>query len=399
MAVMAACAVLAGFTPVLAQTTFNPELSPPALMSPAADTTNLPAFVTLSWENQRANFPYRLQLATDSGFTNAVEHVVSGTQKALGPLLGSTTFYWRVARTEGDTIGPWSAVRRFAVGYESPTLSAPVLIYPPAAAVNVGPNGQFRWNHASGALWYQLQVSTSPTFDTLVRNDSGVTTLLSTSSSRITTSTEYFWRLRGFNALGAGPWSEVWSFVTVLSAPPKVLSPADSATSLPTDPVTFTWASVPSASSYRLRVSLRSDFQSTWFSDTTTGTSVTLGSLLPNTMYYWRVSVKNAGRTSTESPLRVFTTGAATSLKPRLAEAFAVSARRVGGETVLRLNLTRAERVTVRVRTLQGRLAAPVRDEVMPAGAHNVALAGTSAGVAVVELRVGQATRRLVVAP
>ena len=54
--------------------------------------------------------------------------------------------------------------------------------------------------------------------------------------------TPYFWRVRGINAVGAGPWSPVWSFTTALALPAAVtlVSPAQGAV-LPTPGAKFQW--------------------------------------------------------------------------------------------------------------------------------------------------------------
>jgi hypothetical protein len=55
--------------------------------------------------------------------------------------------------------------------------------------------------------------------------------------------------------------------------------------------------------------------------------------------------------------------------------------------------------VTVRWRDLRGRLSAPVRDEMLPAGSHSLRVPGAPAGVGILEIGIGAYTRTLLTAP
>jgi hypothetical protein len=248
---------------------------------------------------------------------------------------------------------------------------------------------------------YQLQVATTPNFSTLVRNDSGITTLSRDMNNVLTLSTEYYWRVRGRNAMGTGPWSEIRSFTTPVGIPtaPTLLTPAAFATGVPANSPTLSWSAVQGAASYRVQVSLAPDFTTLVSNDTTTATSRTLGNLVGFADYYWRVNAKNSGGTSAYATTRRFTTGEPVALLPHPSGFLSLSALRVGQEMVLRLSLPRAERVTVRWRDLRGRLSAPLRDEMLPAGSHSLRIPGAPAGVGILEIGIGASTRTLFVGP
>jgi hypothetical protein len=357
----------------------------------------------LSWENISSNYKYRVQLSTDSLFTAPLVNTLAPSSSyAVGPLLSATPYYWRVLTWySSNGTSPWSATRKFTVGLESPQVATPVLVDPAAFATEVYPNPRFLWNHASGATSYQLQVATVPNFSALVRNDSGITALSRTVNSVLTPNNEYYWRVRGWNSLGAGPWSEISAFTTVLSIPiaPTLLSPVAFATGVPADSPTLSWSEVQGAISYRLQVSPSSDFTTFVSNDTTMATSRTSGNLAGFTDYYWRVYAKNFKGTSAYSSVRRFTTGEPAALLPHSSGLLSVSALRVGGETVLRLSLPRAERVTVRWRDLRGRLSAPLFDEMFPAGSHSLRMPGAPAGVGVLEIGIGPSRRALLTSP
>lgn len=386
------------FEPKPVQKVNNPPA--PALSAPGVNATAMPAFVTLSWGNLSSNYKYRVQVSTDSLFTAPlVNTLVSGPSHAVGPLSGSTTYYWRVLTWDSHTgTGPWSATRKFTVAPQPTEVATPILALPAAFSTLTAPTNTFSWNHASGATSYHLQVGSVPDFSALVRNDSGITAL-SRMFSLTNGNREYYWRVRGKNANGVGPWSEIRAFIAAFSSPsvPDLLTPENFATDVPAGSPTLSWSPASGAVSYRVQVSLAPDFTAFVSNDTTTATSRVLGNLSGLTHYYWRVNAKNSRGTSAYSSIRRFTTGEPVALAPHPSGPFSVSALRVGEETVVRLTLPRAERVTVRRRDLQGRLSAPVRDETLPAGSYSLRLSGMPAGVGILDLKVGAYTRTLLV--
>jgi len=69
------------------------------------------------------------------------------------------------------------------------------------------------WYKVSIATNYHVQLSTDPSFNTLIVNDSTLT-----DSTKAVTGLPYYiwyyWRVKGRNSYGQGPWSEVWRFKT-----------------------------------------------------------------------------------------------------------------------------------------------------------------------------------------
>lgn len=80
------------------------------------------------------------------------------------------------------------------------------------------------------------------------------------------------------------------------------------------------WNATPRAEKYRLQMSMNADFSTTVVDDSTIAiTSRPVGPLANNTTYYWRVSAKNIGGTSSWSIVRSFTTIVAAPSAPILA--------------------------------------------------------------------------------
>jgi len=91
-------------------------------------------------------------------------------------------------------------------------------------------------------------------------------------------------------------------------SPPLLLSPANGATSIATNP-TLTWSASSGAISYRLQISISPIFSTTLVDQSgITGTSFMVTGLVNNTVYYWRVNASNAGGTSDWSSVWSFMT-------------------------------------------------------------------------------------------
>ena len=92
----------------------------------------------------------------------------------------------------------------------------PSLLFPTNKQENIPPLSYFSWDATELTLNYQMQVADKSDFstvivDTTVSNNSILFT--HTLSRNIT----YYWRVRSINAVGAGAWSEVFSFKTQIN--------------------------------------------------------------------------------------------------------------------------------------------------------------------------------------
>lgn len=93
--------------------------------------------------------------------------------------------------------------------------SAPVLTYPPDGSSNISTTPTFSWQSVVAEL-YNLQVSTTNTFTNNLINVSEANTQYTPGSGILAGNTQYYWRVKGENGYGIGPWSSVWSFTTTL---------------------------------------------------------------------------------------------------------------------------------------------------------------------------------------
>lgn len=80
----------------------------------------------------------------------------------------------------------------------------------------------FSWNTVQGATQYRIQVAEDSLFLIGLRTDSSQTTSITLSD--IKDGTKYYWRVRAENSSSTGPYSEIWSFSTLLFKPDSLVA-------------------------------------------------------------------------------------------------------------------------------------------------------------------------------
>jgi hypothetical protein len=180
------------------------------------------------------------------------------------------------------------------------------LLSPNDAMVDVPIPSSFMWNKTQTATKYQIDVSTTNLFTTLVSSDSTVIDTFKTISG-LTLNTTYYWRVRAKNGTGWGSFSALRSFKT-WDVPSQVtlLSPPDSGSGL-RDSVIFLWESLSNIFNYQIEVSTTSIFDSVvQFDSTLTDTTFQVANLDTGQNYFWRVRAKNNVGWGNYSVVRTF---------------------------------------------------------------------------------------------
>ncbi|HYQ86108.1 MAG TPA: S8 family serine peptidase [Bacteroidota bacterium] len=296
-----------------------PPPSAPTLLSPANGSLGQPATLTASWNASAGAATYRVQVSTDSLFGTKFldDSTVAGTSRQVGPLAGSTKYFWRVNAKNPSGTSAFSGVWNFTTGITPPP--APTLVSPANGSTNQPTSLTLNWNPASGAASYRTQIATDSLFTTLVFDDSTDTTTSRLVSS-LSNSTLYYWRVNAKNSGGTSPYSAAWKFTTVITAPapPVLSSPANGSVNQSTSP-TLQWNPAGGATSYHVQLASDALFASIVLDDSTVaGTSRQVGPLSGISTYFWRVSAKNSGGTSAYSSVWNFTTGIAPPPAPTL---------------------------------------------------------------------------------
>ncbi|MBI2428654.1 MAG: T9SS type A sorting domain-containing protein [Ignavibacteriales bacterium] len=286
----------------------NPPAAP-TLSSPGNLSTNQPLSLTISWNVTPKATGYRVQSARNSLFTNSLRDTTIGssTTLSLQNLQRESEYFWRVQVFNAGGTSAWSTTYRFTTIPNPPQIPA---LHTPANNVVDQPVAlALSWTPTSTTTSYHVQLSIRSDFSTVVYNDSLVadTTVQIESLQR---DTLYFWRVQSINAGGTSGWSSSSQFRTIPN-PPSVStlrSPINSATDQPVT-LHLSWSRVNTAASYRLQMSLRSNF-STLVLDSAlmNDTIFQIQSLLVDTTYFWRVAAANSGGQGVWSAVWSFTT-------------------------------------------------------------------------------------------
>ncbi|MDP3921031.1 MAG: hypothetical protein Q8R76_09550 [Candidatus Omnitrophota bacterium] len=172
---------------------------------------------------------YRIQVATDSGFTNIIHEGFPGTSPETIPstdALTDGTYYVRVLGSKDPLIevGPlsqWSDTFSFDVIRNAFIVSKPTVngAGPVSGGRDIGFSG------VSGAVIYQVQVATDPAFNDIVHDGFPAGT---SEVAPVTDAGQYYVRVRASanNSFDTGPrslWSDTFNFA--IDAPPASLQP------------------------------------------------------------------------------------------------------------------------------------------------------------------------------
>ncbi len=100
-----------------------------------------------------------------------------------------------------------------SMGYSVP--NAPNLLSPYNNSTSVSLNPNLDWSDVQYTDTYNVQISKTIGFDSLVLNANTTSTSnFQISSCTLIRNTIYYWRVRGINFVGAGDWSQIYKFTT-----------------------------------------------------------------------------------------------------------------------------------------------------------------------------------------
>jgi phosphodiesterase/alkaline phosphatase D-like protein len=281
----------------------------PILSSPGNGATGQSMTLTLDWNPSPGGVRYRVQVSTLVTFAALLldDSLITATARQVGPLADNTIYYWRVAAAGVGGWSDWSQTWGFATGVTSAV--PPTLASPPDGATNQPLSPTLAWNASAGADSYDLQVSSTASFATIVENDTSLP-VTSRAIGPLQRNTAYFWRVRTVVPGNRSAWSQIWSFTTIPPAPPPpaLATPGNGSTGQPAV-VTLEWNASPTATAYRLQLSQNQSFSPNMLDDSSLAfTSDRAGPLQNNVTCYWRVCAWNPGGWGNWSSVWQFTT-------------------------------------------------------------------------------------------
>ncbi len=188
-------------------------LSSPSLTLPINKAQEVALTTQLKWTAANDAKNYGLQIATDSLFTTIIFEDSSATALLYGelPLKPNTKYFWRVQSRLFGVRSPWSEIRSFSTLTVYP--SKVTLRQPANKEINRPVSVSLLWNPTTEADSFDVHVASDNAFTMTALRDSMIAKR-EIQLNNLQQGTEYFWRVRGKNRAGYGPWSETWSFTT-----------------------------------------------------------------------------------------------------------------------------------------------------------------------------------------
>jgi hypothetical protein len=186
-----------------------------------------------------------------------------------------------------------------------PVPSAPSLIFPENGTTNLPSSLIFDWNPVPSASRYRIRIANDSLFNSIVKDS--IISIDSISLSGFEPNGKYYWEVSAINTGGSSPYSSVWNFHVspLVPSAPELISPANGVVGLsPT--ITFLWNAVSTATSYRIKISSDSLFNTIVKDSIITSDSLTLTGFT-NAQYYWKVASINSGGTGIFSSVWKFT--------------------------------------------------------------------------------------------
>lgn len=201
-------------------------LETPFLVAPLNGSEKNPVTkVTAKWDTVPAAKKYIFQLDVTQNFIKPIINVsdVLVPSFDITSLNYNTIYYWRVKAVNDTTASDWSPIWSFSTLLQIPTDPA-VLTKPTNNANGVAIDQTLEWDKVARAENYDLQIATDDVFsqanmfliDTIVINNNRYVSNLKNLET-------YYWKVRGKNYSGYGPWSETFKFTTIFTSVPDVM--------------------------------------------------------------------------------------------------------------------------------------------------------------------------------
>ena len=270
--------------PWSAWTTFTVATPPlvtaaPVATSPSGAVPNLPNPPALVWATAVNATSYDVEI-----LNGATSTVTTTTWTPPAALATGQQQFWRVRGTTAFGIGPWSAWNAFTVADAGPVTAAPTAQTPGGTLPNQPNSPHFTWTAAARAIDYDVEIFGDKVYAI------GANVTAFDLPTPVLTGGQRFWRVRGKNSLGAGPWSAFKTFSITAQAvgAARPIGPTGGQNNQP-NPPQFTWTAAAGATSYDVDI-----YQGAVY--TAAGTTFTPPApILTGKAVFWRVRGRNGG--------------------------------------------------------------------------------------------------------
>jgi transcriptional regulator CtsR len=199
---------------------------PPNAPSTLVATPISSSQINLTWQdNSSDETGFKIERKTGTGSYSQIATVGADvTSYSNGGLSASTIYYYRV-RTYKGTLNSDYCEEASATTLPPPP-AAPTLKSPASRSTVPNLTPRLEWNASSGAVSYDIQISTSSSFTNLLVDETGITDLYYDMAPGILNwGTTYYWRISASNSYGStSRWSSSRYFKTAIGPPPNAPS-------------------------------------------------------------------------------------------------------------------------------------------------------------------------------
>ena len=186
----------------------------PQLLSPANNSINIPLTTNLIWNKKRFANQYHIQLSTDSAFSNFLvnDSTLTDSVRIVTGLANNTDYWWRVRSKNTAGVSNFSPIFKFKTILPLP--STPILISPLNNSQGESLTPLLNWDTASNSTSFGIQVSTDSLFGAIIFDSVVSISQVTVPSGMLSNNVRYYWKVRGSNVSGSGPWSVIWNFTS-----------------------------------------------------------------------------------------------------------------------------------------------------------------------------------------
>lgn len=267
----------------------NPEINLPIQNSIGVAFNNL----NITWKKVTNATNYRVQISTDSLFSNLTKDTLVGNVDKITTNLNSFKKYFLRIKAIGSGIeSAWSNVRNFET-----VIPKPVNYSPKNNAYFVNLKDTLKWNTVIGAKKYFIQVSNDVTFSNMnIVFEKTIDTNFVVMNNLLN-SQKYYWRVKSLRDTTGSEFSNISIFNTklysiILTTPvnnEKYFKLNDD----------LIWEKNSKPLIYNIEISESSDFKNLIFTENNIyDNKIKAKNLKHNTTYYWRVKAFDANNGS-----------------------------------------------------------------------------------------------------
>jgi peptidoglycan/xylan/chitin deacetylase (PgdA/CDA1 family) len=189
------------------------------LIYPANGATAVPVVgLTFRWDNVPSAIRYGFQLGTDSTFTAGLftnDTALVDTVRTVSGLAMATHYFWRVRARNSAEWGEYSPV--WSMTTQLPVPGQVALIGPQSGGLGTADSCTFTWHRSTpAAAHYWFEISVDSAFASFRIVDSTLTDTM-TVFRPMENGRWYYWRVRGGDLGGWGPYSETWKLHVLIT--------------------------------------------------------------------------------------------------------------------------------------------------------------------------------------